>query len=87
MGLVDKNDMTTLYPASSSKSTAESAEDDIQLKAVAYAINSAANTGQMKVTFQEHLREAVKIQLKSKGYEVKPSGIAVKDSSYIISWN
>lgn len=87
MALVDKDDMTTLFPASSSKTTAQSAEDDIQLKAVAFAINSAANTGQLRVIFQEEIRPNVKTQLENKGYKLDPvPGTAKADSQTVISW-
>lgn len=87
MALVDKDDMTTLFPASDSKATAQSAEDDIQLKAVAFAINSAANTGQLRVIFQEEIRPNVKTQLKSNGYELDSvPGTAKADGQTVISW-
>ena len=87
MALVDKDDMTTLFPASDSKATAQSAEDDIQLKAVAFAINSAANTGQLRVIFQEEIRPNVKTQLENNGYKLDPvPGTAKADSQTVISW-
>lgn len=86
MALVEKDEMTTLRSASDSKTTAQSALDDIQLKAVAYAINSAANCGELRVVFQEVLRQTVKDALISNGYTVEAAGIADKERGTIINW-
>lgn len=71
MSLVPRDEMTTLRSASESASTAKTAEDDVQLLAVAHAINQAANTGLYQVVFQTKLRENVKAELESKGYTIK----------------
>lgn len=71
MSLVPKDQMTILRSASEAKATAQSAEDEIQLQAVAYAINNASNTGQYEVVFQEKLRDATKSELEAKGYTIK----------------
>lgn len=71
MSIVEKGDMTTLRPASQSAETAASALDDIQLMAVAYAINNAANTGEYRAIFQDKLRPFVIDQLKANGYTIK----------------
>ena len=86
MSLVPKDEMTTLRSASQSLDTANSAEDDIQLKAVAYAINSAANTGQKRVVFQELILDAVKEQLESNGYKLTEYGPCYPERHTIISW-
>lgn len=84
MAKVDKDHMTTLRTAAESKTTADTALDDTQVEAVAYAINSAANCGEYKVTFQEVLRENVKTQLDGKGYDLKTA--SQLDRGTIISW-
>ena len=84
MALVDKDDMTTLRPASDSKATAETAEHDIQLKAVAYAINNAANCGQESIIFQEILRQDVAGDLTSNGYKLKR--VPQTERGTLISW-
>lgn len=71
MSLVKHDEMTILRPASASASTAETAEDDIQLASVAYLINQAANTGSYEAVFQDTLRPNVKAQLESNGYTIK----------------
>ena len=86
MNLVDKDDMTKLRTASESRATAETAEDDVQLKAVAFAINSAANTGQLRVVFQEPLRENVVSQLKGSGYTIQYISAAKENQQSLISW-
>lgn len=88
MGLVPKDQMTILRSASESKSTAQSAEKDIQMQAIAYAINNAANTGLYEVIFQEKLIDGVKAELEGKGYVVR----FVNNNAYnlehhaLISW-
>lgn len=76
MSLVEKDKMTELRSASDSFATAQTAEDDIQLEAVAYAINSAANTGLIRTIYQSALSENTISELESKGYTVK----AINDS-------
>ena len=86
MNLVPKDQMTELFTAAQSRQTATTAEDDIQLKAVAFAINSAANTGQLRVIFQEPLREAVKEQLEGSGYTIQYISAAKEEQQALISW-
>lgn len=86
MALVDKDHMTILRPASEAKSTAETAEDDIQLMALAHAINSASNCGEYRTVFQENIRAKNKEELESKGYTLRAAGIADSERGTIISW-
>jgi len=84
MALVDKDDMIKLRTAEESRATAQTAEHDIQIKAVAYAINNAANCGQDNIIFQEILRQDVASELKSKGYEL--SYVPETERGVLISW-
>ena len=84
MALVEKDEMTTLRTASDSKATAANSLDDIQTKAVAYAINSAANCGEYTTIFQEVIRPNVKSELLEKGYVLTPAPELNKGT--IISW-
>lgn len=84
MARVDKDDMTTLRPASDSNATAASALDDIQIEAVAYAINNAANCGQYDVIFQEEMRSNTKSELTGKGYTL--AAASQLDRGTVISW-
>lgn len=86
MSLVDKDHMTELRPASDALATAQTAEDEIQLKAVAFAINSASNTGQTRILFQDPLRDATKSTLESNGYEIKEYEGARPEGRVVISW-
>lgn len=86
MARIDRDDMTTLHPASECAQVASTAEDDIQLSAVAYLINNAANTGLYKAEFLQKLRPAVKEQLESNGYKLRYSGGADPESSVEIMW-
>lgn len=88
MSLVSKDDMTKLRSAADSRSTSSSAEDDIQVQAVAYAINQSANTGLYEVMFQEKLRDNVKSQLESKGYTIRYVDNNAYDMKHhaLISW-
>lgn len=89
MSKIAKEDMTTLFPASESKTVAAGAEKESQIAEVAFAINSAANCGQTCVTFNTKLRDDVKQELLDKGYKITQS-VAVEKSRFdlpiIISW-
>ena len=88
MALVDKDDMTTLRPASDSRATAQTAEQDIQLKALAYAINNAANCGQTNVIFQEKILDVNIDELKSKGYTIRQDRfVSSTERSTLIEWS
>ena len=86
MSLVDKDQMTILRSAADSKATAESAEKDIQIKAVAYAINEAANTGLTRVIFQGVLLPETKQELESQGYTLQNVGAAHPENRTLIDW-
>ena len=88
MSLVPKEDMDKLRTASQSAETAATAELDVQLKAIAYQINTAANTGQNRAVFQEKLVPGVKEELESKGYKVEfnHNNPYDKENQTLISW-
>ena len=86
MSLVDRDDMTKLRTAAESAETAQTAEDEIQLKAIAHVINSAANTGLLEALFQEELRPANRTKLEENGYTLKPYGEVQPDRRTLISW-
>ena len=88
MALVDKDEMTTLRTAAESKATAETAEKDIQLKAIAYAINNAANCGQSNVIFQERIMDENIEELEGKGYTVRRDRlVSSTERSTLIDWS
>lgn len=86
MSYVEKDDMTTLRTAAQSLETSQTSEDTVQLKAVAYEINSAANTGSTRIFFQDPLRGATKAELESKGYTIKTYKSAQPEGQTVISW-
>lgn len=78
--------LTQLVPAATAKSTALSAERDIQLKTVAHAINTAANTGCTEVKINQPLLDEVKTELETNGYKVYPVSLADPDRVVMITW-
>lgn len=84
--MFERDDMTTLHQASECKATAEEAPDAQQLKAVAFAINNAANCGELSVEFAQVLRPNVKSELEGKGYTTRYVGGAYPDHPVVISW-
>lgn len=88
MSLVNKDEMTTLRSASDSRATAQTAEKEIQLQAIAYAINNAANTGLFEALYQSPLLPGVKEELEGKGYVVRfvNNNSMQKEHHALISW-
>ena len=75
-----------LVPATQARSTADSAEHDIQIKVVAHAINSAANTGCTETRINQRLLPEVKTQLESLGYKTYAVGKASPETQWLIVW-
>ena len=86
MSRVDKDHMTTLRPASDSKATAATALQEIQMDAVAYAINNAANCGQLSIIYQEPLLKETEDELIAKGYTLRVDGVSATERSTLIIW-
>lgn len=86
MALVDRDKMTELRTASQSQETAAGAFDEIELAAVAYAINNAANTGEYKAVYNQPIRQATHAALIAKGYTVRSIGVAKQSDETLISW-
>lgn len=84
--MYNRDEMTTIHPAADCKQVAEAAPDEQQRGAVAFAINNAANCGELSVEFLQPLRPAVEGELTSNGYSIRNSGGAVPTSSVVISW-
>lgn len=77
---------TELVSAQEANQIAQTAEVTHQLMAVAYAINSAANTGELCTLFNQPLLPEVRAELISKGYRVISAGIANPSNITRISW-
>lgn len=85
--LIPSSDMTTLQDASKCREVAESAEAIHEMMKVAYAINNAANTGELCVTWSGTLMQTTKDSLESAGYKVEAvEDIAREGTRYTISW-
>lgn len=85
--LVEKDEMTKLRTASESRETSLTAADDVQMMSIAYAINSAANTGATRVTYVEEITEANLEILKTKGYSITYNNNLRPKGQTIISWS
>lgn len=86
MSIVARDQMTELRTADESYQTSLVAEDEIQLKAVAYEINTAANSGATRTVYQGKLRPAVLDQITASGYKVTYLKSATPEGQVLISW-
>ena len=68
--LTANTDMITLKPASTSRSTAQAAPLRMEIQQIAYAINNAANCGQVTVTYTHPISADARAQLESNGYKI-----------------
>lgn len=84
--MIDMDKLTELVPASEAQQTAMNAEKDIQIKAVAHLINTAANTGLYEAKYNTILLPEVKEELEAKGYVVKSIGLAAPERQTLIIW-
>ena len=92
MALIPVEERNILKSASEVKSVADNAAVDQQLSAIAYQINTQANTGEYSVVWSGgHIHPNVKSQLESQGYNIKSVEDDLnRDSAkpqYVISWN
>lgn len=68
MSLIPESELITLKPAADVRTVADSAEIEHENMAIAHAINTAANTGQYSVTWQNSISEQAQKTLKNNGY-------------------
>nr|DAE87876.1 MAG TPA: hypothetical protein [Caudoviricetes sp.] len=92
MALIPVDERNTLKSASEVKSVADNAAVDQQLAAVAYQINTQANTGAYSCMWSgTKLLDDVKTQLEGQGYKVESYTDDLHHDSalpqYVISWN
>ena len=78
---VPREDMNKLQSAADLKSIAESAEVDAQVASIAYALNSAANTGETSVVWIGRMLAGTKTQVEAKGYTVEPTKLHTGESA------
>lgn len=62
--------LITLKPASEVKTIAESAPLEMEMKQIAYTINSAAATGQFEAYYNHNISDEALAQLEENGYQV-----------------
>lgn len=84
--LIPLDSLTQLQSATEVKNVAENASEIHETQEVAYAINTAANTGATSVIFNKAISDNVQSTLESKGYVLTQREMANRHASYIISW-
>lgn len=90
--MIDKDDMTTLIPASTAKSQAGAALATHEEASVAFEINNAVNTGEYSVRINHELSSTLMTKLtgSSYNYKVEPVRDAYQEivpGQYIIRWD
>ena len=80
------SNLTELVSASEAKAVADTAEHDHQVETIAYAINTAANTGCTEVMINQPIYPEIISQLTGLGYLVTPAGKADAKRCYLIAW-
>ena len=87
MTLIPQDEMFELKPAATVKTVSETAELEQEKKAVAFAINNAANTGSTNVVINHRLSKELTDLLTSNGYTITHnfSRVDPKDEP-VISW-
>lgn len=87
MSRIAPEDMTTLFSAADSKSTASSAALDLERMQIAHCINEAANCGEYSATYARPISAEMLQELEDEHYEVSsPAPIAKPGDVSIISW-
>jgi hypothetical protein len=84
--LIPRDQLTELQPAADVKNVAENASEIHETQSIAYAINTAANTGATSVIYDKEISDNVQSTLELNGYVLTPRAMANNHASYIISW-
>lgn len=77
---------TTLRPAADVKDVAEKAAEVHELQQLAYAINTAADTGELQTVYEHAISDNAQSTLELQGYQLTPYKLATNGAAYIISW-
>lgn len=85
VNLIPHDALTKLIPAADAKTVSAGAQIAQQVNAVAYAINSAANTGEFRAIYNGALLSEVVSLLTDQGYNVAVNSRAAHAES-VISW-
>lgn len=87
MSLIPQDEMFELKPAATVKTVSETAEYEQEKKAVAFAINNAANTGSTNVVINHELSKQLTDLLTSNGYTITHNFSRVTPKAEpVISW-
>lgn len=78
--------LVTLRSAEDVREVAENAAEIHEMQQIAYAINTAANTGELCVEYNHGISDSMMSTLEQQGYTIKPHPLANEQPSYIISW-
>lgn len=84
MALIDKEHLSELKTAAEVKEVASGAAFDIEMRTIASAINTAANTGQLSCSYTNAISEEARAELLANGYRItKVNGFG---TALRISW-
>ena len=88
MSLIPQDELTILKAASAVKTVADTAVFEQEQKDIAYAINTAANTGNTEVLVHRILSDQMKTILTQQGYTLSYNDlVANPDALVTISWD
>ena len=85
MARIDQKDLCILKTASEVRTVASTADKELELSRIAFAINNAANSGAYEVEWADVISDDAKSTLKSKGYTIDSKSVGVM-THYIIKW-
>ena len=85
MGLIQRDSLNILLPAAEAQSVASTAIDELNLQQVAYAINSAANTGELRTVIMSSMTDNTISELEAKGYKIEHK-ISGAEKTTVVSW-
>ena len=84
MALIDKEHLSELKTAAEVKEVASGAAFEIEMRTIASAINTAANTGQQSCTYTNVISKEARAKLLANGYRItKVNGF---NAALTISW-
>ncbi len=88
MSLIPQDELTILKAASAVKTVASTAVFEQEQKDIAYAINTAANTGNTEVLVHRILSKQMETTLTQQGYTLTHSDLVANPNALVtISWD
>lgn len=88
--MISKENMTTLISSQEAREVSDIAISELEEMSVAYAINSAANTGETKCEWNHYMSKDLRDKLNTLGYKISlklaPDNVPIPNF-YIIEWN